>query len=244
MSDNQYQARKYRKWVKAKDLISFHAMIYETDLMICADKNLITEARNVIKQYRNEIINYINTDKRFETSLIPIEVSDDAPAIIQTMGAAGHVAGTGPFAAVAGAISEFVGRELLNFSSQVIVENGGDIYIKSKQDRVIGIFAGTSPLTGKMGILIKATQTPLGICTSSGTVGHSKSFGKADAVIIMSANTALADAVATATANMIKTKDDIDKALNFAGQIKDVTGVIAIVGSHLGICGEYEIIKL
>ena len=90
--------------------------------------------------------------------------------------------GVGPMAAVAGAIAEFVGEELLAYSPEVIIENGGDIYIKSLKKRVVGIYAGNSPLTGKIGLEIEGKETPIGICTSSGTVGHSLSFGRADAV--------------------------------------------------------------
>ena len=111
---------------------------------------------------------------------------------------AGQKAGVGPMAAVAGAIAECVGRELLAFSPEIIIENGGDIYLKCLKKRVVGIFAGKSPLTGKIGLEIDAKDTPLGVCTSSGTVSHSLSFGKADAAVAIAPSATLADAAATA----------------------------------------------
>ena len=45
-------------------------------------------------------------------------------------------------AAVAGVIAEAVGRDLLAFSPGVIVENGGDIFVKISKKRLVGIYAG------------------------------------------------------------------------------------------------------
>ena len=64
-------------------------------------------------------------------------------------------------------------NELLAFSPEVIVENGGDIYLRSLVTRTVGIYARKSPLTDKIGLEIAEENTSLGICTSSGTVGHS-----------------------------------------------------------------------
>ena len=143
----------------------------------------------------------------------------------------------GPMAAVAGAISEFVGKGLLNFSSEVIVENGGDIFMQSQSDRIAGIYAGDSPLSQKIGLKIPAEDTPMGICTSSGKIGHSLSFGKADAVVILSKDTALADAAATAVGNIVISAGDIQKGINFAKMIEGVLGVVVIVEDKLGAWG-------
>ena len=115
-----------------------------------------------------------------------------------------------------------------------IVENGGDIYIKSNRDRIIGVYAGESPLSGKVGIKIRAGDCPMGVCTSSGKVGHSLSFGKADAAVILAPNTILADAVATATCNLVKAADHIQDAVDFAKGIDGVAGVVVIMEDRLG----------
>jgi ApbE superfamily uncharacterized protein (UPF0280 family) len=91
-----------------------------------------------------------------------------------------------------------------------------------------------------LSLKIKPRDTPLGICTSSGTIGHSLSFGLADSVVILSGNTALADAVATATANQVKSTQDLEKALDFARSIKGVLGVVIIIGGNLTSWGEVE----
>ena len=145
-------------------------------------------------------------------------------------------------AAVAGAIAGFVGRELLDFSPEVIVENGGDIYLRTLRRRTIGIFAGGSPLTGKLGLQIEPEDTPLGICTSSGTVGHSLSFGRADAVIVLADSATLADAAATAIGNRVSDVADIEKGIEFARGIGKLKGVVIIKDDKLGVWGEVKLV--
>lgn len=243
MHNNSYINRTYRNWSDSEDLLSFQVTEFETDLFISAEKDLYKEALKSVILYRNQIKNYIKTHSEFETSFKPVKVIQSAPEIIKDMSEAALKADVGPFAAVAGAMAEYVGKDLLNFSSQVIVENGGDIFISSKKDRVLGIYAGKSPLTGKIGLLIKTELMPVGVCTSSGTVGHSTSFGKADAVVIMSKNTSLSDSVATATANIIQKPEDIEEAINFALSIDGILGIVAIINSHIGAAGKLEIVR-
>ncbi len=230
--------REYRDWVKGEGLVKTIASIDETDLCIMGDRALDTEAAAAIHIYRNEIEGYIKKHPEFKDTLRPLKLKAGAPEIVKRMAAAGEAAGVGPMAAVAGAVAEFVGRELLKFSSQIIVENGGDIFIKSSCNRRFGIFAGSSPLTGKLTFEIISSNTPLGVCTSSGTVGHSMSFGKADAACIISRDTALADAAATATGNITKSAADIEKAIGFAKSIPGILGVIVVVGNKFGSWGK------
>jgi ApbE superfamily uncharacterized protein (UPF0280 family) len=145
-------------------------------------------------------------------------------------------------AAVAGAMAQFVGRDLLSLTPNVIVENGGDIFLKCKDNINIGIFAGESPLSDRLAIRVGPEEMPVGICTSSATVGPSLSLGRADAVCVRSSSAALADAAATAVGNRVKTKKDIKKALAFGSQIKDVRGILIILGDELGVWGEMELI--
>jgi ApbE superfamily uncharacterized protein (UPF0280 family) len=166
-----------------------------------------------------------------------------APDIVKEMIKAGSASGVGPMAAVAGAIAEAVGKELMTYSPEVIVENGGDIFLKIMQKRTVGIFAGNSPLTGKLGIEIEAEDTPLGICTSSGTVGHSLSYGKADAVVILSTSTALADAAATAIGNIVKDDADINKAIEFGRTINGLKGLVIIKDDKTGAWGEVKLCR-
>jgi ApbE superfamily uncharacterized protein (UPF0280 family) len=236
-----YQPRTYRNWIKDKDLVTFNVTVKETDLYIRASKNLKSKALRLVTKYREALERYIERHPSFLTSLEPIPVGDNAPQIVKSMAESARKAGVGPMAAVAGAIAEFVGTELLVFSPEIIVENGGDIFLKSLRKRIVGIYAGKSPLTGKIGLEIEAGQTPLGICTSSGTVGHSLSFGKADAVVVLSPSTPLADAAATAIGNLIKQPEDMPNGIELARSIEGVKGVVIIKDDKIGVWGEVKI---
>ncbi|MDD5451346.1 MAG: UPF0280 family protein [Desulfovibrionales bacterium] len=246
MLPHEYQKRFYRAWVSAPGLVSFQVQVKETDLHIQAESPLISETEELVLSYRHQIESYIAKHPDFLTSLVPVPQDVLAPPIVREMIEAGQQAGVGPMAAVAGAIAEKAGRDLLKEqkTGEIIVENGGDIFVATRSDARIGIFAGSSPLSGKVGIAISAGQMPTGVCTSSGTVGHSLSFGKTDAVTVVAGCTALADAVATAVGNVVKGKRDIDSGLSLAKDIGEISGVVIIVGDKIGAWGDIELISL
>jgi len=237
-----YEPRTYRHWVKGNDLASFNVLVKETDLYLRATSNLRRKAHRLVLKHREGLEKYIARHPDFLTSLEPLEVEKEAPGIVRDMADAASLCGVGPMAAVAGAIAGFVGRELLDFSPEVIVENGGDIYLRTLRRRTIGIFAGRSPLTGKLGLQIEPEDTPLGICTSSGTVGHSLSFGRVDAVIVLAESATLADAAATAIGNRVSDVTDIEKGIEFARSIGQLKGVVIIKDENMGVWGEVKLV--
>jgi ApbE superfamily uncharacterized protein (UPF0280 family) len=238
MKQDGYQPRTYRHWIESKDLAAFTVTVKETDLYLRAATNLQKKAHRLVLKYREQLEQYIQNNPAFLTSLEPFSATANAPRIILNMMEAGRKANVGPMAAVAGAMAEAVGRELLDFSPEIIVENGGDIFLNITRKRIIGIYAGNSPLTGKIGLEISPRDTPLGVCTSSGTVGHSLSYGKADAVITTSASAALADAAATAVCNTVKTPDDIGDGIELGRKIPGLKGIIVIIGESIGAWGD------
>jgi ApbE superfamily uncharacterized protein (UPF0280 family) len=239
-----FEERTYRNLVKTKDLAPFRVTIRETDLFLLANRKLEKEAKEAVIKYRWQIEQYIRYHPEFRESLTPIGSDPHAPKIVKEMLKASRLSKVGPMASVAGAIAEFVGKDLIPLSPEVICENGGDIFIASSQERVVGVFAGKSPLSLKVGLRIKPGDTPLGVCSSSGTVGHSMSFGKADAVCVLSRSTSLADAAATSIGNLIEGKGDIEKGLDYGSKIQGVTGILIIVGEAMGIRGDLELASL
>jgi uncharacterized protein len=237
-----YEPRTYRDWIKDRDLVSFSVILKETDLHIRAQSNLETQALESIRHNRQPLEEYIKGHPDFYHSLEPVEVGEDAPPIVIDMAEAAEMAGVGPMAAVAGAVAEAVGRDLLSFSPEIIVENGGDIFMKTSKKRKVGVFAGAkSPFTGQIALEIAPEDSPLGICTSSGTVGPSLSFGYADAVIILANSAALADAVATAVGNSIKTAADIDREIGQAGSRYGISGLVIIKDDRIGMWGNIRL---
>ena len=239
-----YEERTYRNLVKTDDLVTFEVIVKETDLLIRAERDISRETRESVLKYRHQIETYIERNPPFQGSLSPLLDDPYAPGIIREMIRTSQAAQVGPMAAVAGAMAESVSRDLLELSQEVIVENGGDIYLATSRERTIGIYAGASPLSLKLGIVIQPEDSPLGICTSSGTVGHSLSFGKADAVCILSKSAALADAAATAVGNMVQEGKEIDQALEKGKKIEGVLGTLIIVGEKVGVWGDIKLTKL
>ncbi len=236
-----YRERTYRNRVSQNNLIPFHVCVRETDLFILSDNDLSELALQSIYTHRGFIESYIKVHPDFLTSLVPVDEDHLAPNIARDMMKASRDAGVGPMASVAGAIAEYVGNDLLMSSRNVIVENGGDIFLHTERDVKVGIFAGDSPLNYNVNLMLKKEKMPFGICTSSGTVGHSLSFGNADAVCVISKSSIMADAAATAIGNLVKSKKDIKMALERGIEIKGVSGILIIVGDNFGAIGEIEL---
>lgn len=244
-----YTARTYRKRSQGKGMVSFPIRLKESDLLISVDqesfrRELKTVALSLLAGLRRDLEQYIRCDPEFKTTLIPHRLLPDAPRVARMMAAAARRAGVGPMAAVAGAVAEIVGHGLLRFTKEVIVENGGDIYLKTRCTRKVAIFAGNSPFSEKVGLKLNPAAGGYGICTSSATVGPSLSFGSADAAVVISASAALADAAASSLGNLVHSEDDFAPALKKTCQIKGVQGAVVILGDKLGVQGDVELVPV
>ena len=247
ISPAAYNKRTYRQAVSADDLVSSFVTVKESDLHILAARNVADEAYHYVHRYRNQLENYIAGHPGFLTALIPLEQDTLAPPIVKGMLKAAAAAAVGPMAAVAGAIAEYVGRDLLDSGlHEVMVENGGDIFLKRNRESVAAIFAGQSPLSKKVGIRVPAALMPVGLCTSSRTVGHSLSLGKADSVTVLAPSALLADAAATRLGNEVKAGDQrsINETLAVGAKIPGILGVVIICGKHMGVWGKIDLVGL
>lgn len=248
MSDRVYMKsdRFYRYQHRGgKNLVGFQVKWRETDLWVGALGNLEKEAFEAVLNCRTQLETYISSVPAFLRSLAPLPEDPLAPPLVRRMLDAARLAGVGPMAAVAGAIAQAVAEALQPLSPSVIVENGGDCYLDLQEETTVGIFAGPrSPFSGKIGLRFQACRFPLGVCTSSGTVGHSLSFGKADAVTVVARDAALADAAATALGNLVQTPGDIAKALDAAREIPSIEGALVAARDKMGIWGDLELVPL
>lgn len=245
-----YEPRRYRYLTLDGDLVHFRVVFKETDVDVAVrpeaySRELVFQVEVLIRAERAQLEAYIARDKGFLGALEPYPLLPGAPPIAREMALAAEQCGVGPMAAVAGAFADRVGRALVRRSKEVIVENGGDIFLRTTKKRVVSIFAGTaSPFSGRIGLEVPPFLTPLGICTSSGTVGPSLSFGRADAFTVVGRTAALADAVATAAANRVREAGDLEAAVSFATAIPGVLGAVAVVGNRLGVRGQLKLVSL
>ncbi len=238
------QERVYRKLIGTEGLVTFGLAVKETDLLISASRRLEDEARTAVLTQRRYLEDRIAAQPEFLSSLTPLEPDPLAPSIVREMLAAAEIAGTGPMAAVAGAVAGQVGAALREHCQEVIVENGGDLYLDTGRELTVALFAGDSPLSGKLALKIPAQDQPLGVSTSSGTVGHSLSLGRVDAATVKARSPALADALATALGNRVADGGDIEAALTWLSKRPGALGGVVIVGRAMGAWGAMELIRV
>ncbi len=226
----------YRALQEAGDLTYFRVSVDETDLSIGAKRDLSREALAAVLDARRQVLQAIADRPRFRTSLEPLRPHGTESPLIRRMLEAGALAQVGPMAAVAGAIAEHVGRVLAKESREVVVENGGDVFLFGAKKRSVAVVAGDSPLSGLLAISVEPVEG-CGVCTSSGTVGHSLSLGTADAAMVIAGDCALADAAATRLGNLIRAGGALDGPLEEICAIPGVEGALVIAGERIGIKG-------
>lgn len=244
----EYKERTYRERFSSNNRRSFSVKYKETDLWIGVDNDSYSpfmqdEALSIIIKLRNLMDSYLLLDPEYKTSLVPYFPQTPAPQIFHDMSAVCKRSEIGPMSAVAGAVAKYTALELKKKFpyKEIMVENGGDIYIDIKEDIDIAVFAGQSPLSNRVGLHIPASVSPVGVCTSSGTVGPSLSFGKADAVMIVCKDVLLADSYATAMANRVKSVDDIESVIDYISNRSDILGALVIKDDKMAVTGCFEL---
>ncbi len=244
----EYVSRLYRNNMGKGRFYSFTIQYKETDLWIGISpedyKPKIKDfAYKQVKELRDKMDAYLEEDKEYASALLPYMPAHQAPGIFYDMSAVAQKTGIGPMSAVAGAFAEFVGQSIIcNFDvDEIVVENGGDVFIDVKRNITINVFAGESPISEKIGIDVPANYSPCGICTSAGKVGPSLSFGQAHAVMVACKDIKLADSWATAIGNKIKCADDINDIVNEYTGMPEIKSLIIVCDDKLGIGGELEL---
>ena len=238
---SQYQERFYRDFHKNANLVPYQITIDESDLYIASTNPSEDIAKNALITARENIKNYIEKHPDFLSSLSPLNLSSNISPV-SWMLQASMLCSVGPMAAVAGSVSRYVGEALLEHNDEVIVENGGDIFISAKLPKKILIYAGDSPISMRMAIEIPAGT--FGVCTSAGKVGPSLSLGKADAAIVLSADCALADAAATLLGNFIKDETCLQESIKTIMKIPGVIGAVGICNDKIAAAGQIKLLPV
>lgn len=243
-----YQPRLYREAMGNKRWISFRSAFRETDLWVAIDRSHYRReserfTMDRIIFYRKVLEEHIALHPEFRDSLTPVIAPGGVHSMIEAMSEAARAAGTGPMSAVAGAVAEYVCRDLIKEfeADEVIIENGGDIFMKLTAPATVAVYAGNSPLSEKIALQPGPADSPLSLCCSSGTVGHSLSFGVADACMIACHDGALADAYATAFCNEVKNKEMTGLVTAKAIQTAGILAAVIIKDDRVGMGGTIEI---
>lgn len=209
----------------------------EAVFRICCNRfDAVTEE---IVHQRRILDNYIDCHPAFRDSFEPLELLDGAPEVAQRMARAARLVGVGPMAAVAGAMAQCAAEAALKAGvGEVIVENGGDIYLCAAEPVIIALNAGTAKLSNRLAFSLQAHDTPISICSSSGQMGHSKSLGKCDLATVVSKDAALADAAATQAANLVMAEEDVNPTLERLIAIEGIDGVVIVKNDQVGLAGK------
>jgi len=210
-------------------------------LNVSCDENVFPGLYKHLVKERSKIEQHIAKNPFFATTLGPVPMEKNMPEIVKTMVVASKNAKVGPMAAVAGTIAESVAKKAVDLGAKnVMVENGGDICLYGEREYIVGIHAGESKLSDKFAFEVNPGKEFLGICTSSGSVGHSISFGQSDSVTVVAESAPIADAAATAIANDVigeRINYSVKRATFLSQRIKNLRGVLIIRDDKVGSLG-------
>jgi ApbE superfamily uncharacterized protein (UPF0280 family) len=231
--------RAYRWVMEPAGLTCYQVVIGESDLYVCTRGDLKDKAGQSLDSHRGELESYLEKHFSFGTSFRPVPAAGEAPGMLREMARAAQIFDVGPMASVAGAIAQYVGTDMLKHSPEVIVENGGDIFLAGGGKRRVRIFAGAS--SPAVHVTIVDTVDGVGLCTSSATVGPSVSLGEADAVTVLAGTATVADAAASAIGNIVQCADDIQRALEKASGYPEILGAVIVAAGSVGAWGAVEL---
>ncbi|WP_316896290.1 UPF0280 family protein [Pseudodesulfovibrio indicus] len=238
--------RGYRRMVRAREgEVRFQVGVEQTDLLVVAELDLRDEVAALVAGVRGEIKNWILFHPEFAESLVPVPVPETAPDVVRAMADAAAKCGVGPMAAVAGAVAQAVGDAFADRSPNILVENGGDTYLRSTRERVVALLA--DPGSGAaIGLRLEQGAFPVALCASSGTIGHSLSLGSGDLVAVRAGDARFADAAATALANLLNSEADMDRVLKRARELaaEGLEGVFAQYDAKVAAWGDLELVAL
>jgi ApbE superfamily uncharacterized protein (UPF0280 family) len=209
----------------------------EAVFRICCDQ--FDAVTHEIVCQRHALEAYLQIHPEFQQTLTPIDLLPEAPEVAHRMARAAQLVGVGPMAAVAGAMAQCAAQAGLKAgASDVIIENGGDIYLQTVEPVVIGLAPGTAELTRQLAFSLQPSDTPISICSSSGRMGHSMSLGQCDLATVVAQDAALADAAATQAANLVKTQQDVNPTLERIAGIPGIHGLLIVKNDRIGLAGQ------
>jgi hypothetical protein len=231
----------YRNNVQTREKYNWKIKYHYSDLLLSSDKNIVSLTKEPLKEIYCYLHRCFKEDHAFLKSLSPVSIKPGYPEIIKKMCLLSAEFNVGPMAAVAGTVNEFLAEKMNQYCGSLIIENGGDLYLRSKKDRILGIYVKNKYFKDGISIRIKSENMPCGVCASSGTFGHSLSLGKCDLAVVLSKSAITADAAATAVANSISCKDDLLKSIEHFRNCRGIDGLLLIKEDQIGLWGNIEL---
>lgn len=244
MKKTPYTARTYRASSARSGERSFQVVLEESDLWVTcradAPGDIAERIMQKLREVRGGLKVWLALQPEFGTSLAPVPVPVNAPAIIKSMAEGSARWQVGPMAAVAGAVGEEITRAFMDESPDFIVENGGDIYMASTKERTVALLPDPAN-SASIGLKIDSALFPLAVCSSSSTIGHSLSFGNGELVTVLARDASMADAAATSLCNRLKSPRDLERIVKDAENDPDIIGLFAQCRDKMALWGDIEL---
>ena len=211
----------------------------ETAVTVGAEEAYIDAGISGIMRAREAVRRQISEDQFFLTTFEPYCPDGAADGTVKAMCEAAEAAGVGPMATVAGAIGQAAVDAMVECGSQHCwVDNGGDIALRLSTPVTVEVFSlpGSDTLYG---FEVDPSDGVRGICSSSGTIGHSISLGQCDLSTVLADSAILADAYATAVANGVRGRDDLETCFDRFRASPGFIGGMVVFGDDVAMCGDF-----
>ena len=245
LSDDRTDTDKsiYRNKISSRQKYNWRILYKYSDILVSCDKDIILKLKKLIEEIYVILESHIRKNPSFGKSLSPLKSRPEYHPMIKKMYEKTALFNVGPMAAVAGVVCDFLASGLDNYCRCLVIENGGDVFIKSDKDIDVCVYLKNKYFTDKIYLRIKTGDMPCGLCSSSGSFGHSLSLGKSDLVTVMAGSTISADGAATSVANNINSYKDISKTINRYKTAEDIKGILIVKDDKLGVWGKIEFLR-
>ncbi|HMK36714.1 MAG TPA: hypothetical protein VK463_16690 [Desulfomonilaceae bacterium] len=226
-----YERKNYRNKISLAQAVSFDVEVRETHLQIQAHSNLGAKAKDAVFRYRYQIEEYLRQHPAFRETAAPIQIYASAPEIVRYTDLASRNTSVPPMSCMSGAIADFVGRDLAQDSSDMIVSSGGDAYIRASAPQEVHLYAQGSPMHERLVLSLPPLKKCFGISTYVPN-------NKIHAVTVVSRSACWASAFAVDMGLRLGRGERLASVLDRARDYKDVGGIVLISGSTLVVCGD------
>ncbi|MEA2016562.1 MAG: UPF0280 family protein [Actinomycetota bacterium] len=231
----------YRSSIRHREKYNWRVIYKYSDLLISCDKDISGRVKKLLLEIYDLLESFIDRKPSFQKSLSPVKIEKDYPSIVKKMCRKAALFNVGPMATVAGAVCDYIASGLREKCGRLIIENGGDVYIRSSRDFNVGVYLKDTNFKDKIYLKIRSEDTPCGLCSSSGNFGHSLSMGSVGIVVVLSRSTISADGAATSIANRIEKSSDINGVMEQYSRIKELGGLLIVKDGNIGIWGDIEL---
>ncbi len=229
-----YERKDYRNRIALPQSVSFEVEVRETKLEIQAHSDLSAKAKDSVFRYRYQVEEYLRQHPAFRETSSPIQIYAAAPEIVRYSDLSSRTTGVAPMSCMSGAIADFVGRDLIDDSANVVVTSGGDAFIRSAFPLEVHLYAEGSPFHETIVLAMPMYKHCFGISTYVPGKGI-------HAVTVVSRSACWASSFARDIGDRLTSGEALASVLNRAASYTDVGGIVLVAGKTIFAGGDLVI---